>query len=161
MTDRIEGLGRERGATLREAAPASIIVQRRIEWPDTDASGRWHNTAAFRLIEVAETALLERLGLLKDVYGRLPRVHISADFRRLLEFRDLLDCAISVSAVGDSSITYDFEIRHDQDVCVEAEIIAVYVDEDGRPQPWPQRYRELLLGSGPQASELLTQEGSG
>ena len=30
---------------------ASIRIQRRIEWSDTDASGHWHNTAAFRMIE--------------------------------------------------------------------------------------------------------------
>ena len=24
---------------------ASIVIQRRIEWSDTDASGHWHNTA--------------------------------------------------------------------------------------------------------------------
>src|SRR5207247_4665598 len=46
---------------------ASIVVQRRIEWSDTDASGAWHNSAAFRFLEVAETALLDSLGILDDV----------------------------------------------------------------------------------------------
>src|SRR3989442_11857413 len=95
---------------IQVATPASIVVQRRIEWPDTDASGYHHNTAAFRFIEVAETALLERLGFLDDVYGRMPRVRIEADFLRLLRFRDLLDIRLEVAEVGASSVTYQFEM---------------------------------------------------
>ena len=131
------------------------MVQRRIEWPDTDASGRWHNTAAFRLIEVAETALLERLGLLDDVYGRLPRAHIAADFKRLLLFRDILDCSIAVDSVGGSSLTYHFEIRRGGDLCFEARVVTALVDDEGRPETWPDKYKELLLTSGPQSPELL------
>src|SRR5688500_12812436 len=96
---------------IQQPSPASIMVQRRIEWPDTDASGVYHNTAAFRFIEVAETALLERLGLLDDVYARLPRVHIEADFLRALRFRDVVDIELAVAGVGKSSITYEFQMR--------------------------------------------------
>ena len=137
------------------AAPASIVVQRRIEWPDTDASGRWHNTAAFRFVEVAETALLERLGLLHDVYGRLPRVRIEADFKKLLAFRDLVDISIEVTAVGNSSLTYDFEILKGGEVCVKAKVVAVLLHDDGHPARWSQRQRDILLGAGPQTPELL------
>src|SRR6266542_2123060 len=70
------------GRTATDRGPASIRLQRRIEWWDTDASGNYHNTAAFRLLESAETLLLGRLGLLHDVYGRLPRARLEADFRR-------------------------------------------------------------------------------
>src|SRR5207237_6626684 len=93
-------------------AAASIIVQRRIEWPDTDASGMYHNTAAFRFIEMAETALFERLGILHDVYGRLPRVHIEADFLAPLHFRDVVDIHLRVAVVGRTSATYEFEMSN-------------------------------------------------
>ena len=138
------------------SSPASIVVQRRIEWPDTDASGRWHNTAGFRLIEVAETALLERLGILDDVYGRLPRVHIEVDFKALLVFRDLVDCHIEVKRVGRTSLTYEFEIRKGGDVAMAAEISVVLLTAEGAKTQWPDRYRNLLLTSGPQVPELLT-----
>ena len=145
-----------RGPQSTSEAPASIVVQRRIEWPDTDASGRWHNTAAFRFVEVAETALLERLGLLDDVYGRLPRVRIEADFEKLLAFRDLVECSIEVVSVGTSSLTYDFEIRKDGETCVKAKVVAVLLEEDGRPTQWSKPHRDILLSAGPQAPELLT-----
>src|SRR5256885_17221943 len=83
--------------------PASIVVQRRIEWPDTDASGMYHNTAALRFIEVAETALLDRLGFVHQVYGRHPRVRIEADFLRPLRFRDLVGIELRVAEGGRTS----------------------------------------------------------
>jgi len=137
-------------------APASIVIQRRIEWSDTDASGRWHNTAAFRMFEWAETALFERLGMLEDVYGRLPRVHISADFKALLDHRDIVDVDLAVSSIGRSSITYAIQIRRGNEVSVDATVIAALVGhDDDAPVEWPQAYRDLLLTSGPQEPEVL------
>jgi 2-aminobenzoate-CoA ligase len=136
-------------------APASIRIQRRIEWSDTDASGHWHNTAAFRMIEWAETALFERLGILDDVYGHLPRVHISADFKSLLGHRDLLDITLAVAEVGRSSVTYDFSIERDGRECVRAVVVTALRTSEGESRPWPEEYRRLLATSGPQAPELL------
>ena len=141
---------------IQTSSPASILVQRRIEWPDTDASTNYHNTAAFRFIEVAETALLERLGFLEDVYGRLPRVHIEADFLRALRFRDIVDIDLSVAAVGASSITYQFEMRCEGDVAVRGKAVAALLTKaGGLPVRWPEEYRKLLLAAGPQAAERL------
>ena len=156
MTTHTDASVAARDPRATPTAPASILVQRRIEWPDTDASGRWHNTAAFRFVEVAETALLERLDLLDEIYGRLPRVRIEADFKKLLVFRDLIDCSIRIVDVGNSSLTYDFEILKEDEVCVKAKVVAVLVEEDGRPGAWSQRQRDILLRAGPQAPELLT-----
>ncbi len=144
---------------MGEGAPAAIVVQRRIEWPDTDASGNYHNTAAFRLIEVAETALLERLGLLADVYGRLPRAHLEADFLAPLVFRDLVDVHLRVAAVGVSSITYAFEMARHGELAVRGRAVAVLLAEArGKPVPWPEEHRRLLLSAGPQAPERLVTE---
>jgi YbgC/YbaW family acyl-CoA thioester hydrolase len=141
---------------IQTPSPASIQVQRRIEWPDTDASGMYHNTAAFRFIEVAETALLERLGFLDDVYGRLPRVHIEADFRQALRFRDVVDIELAVAGVGGSSITYEFEMRSDGEVAVSGRAVAVLLSAAGdRPVPWSEEHRRLLLSAGPQPPERL------
>jgi YbgC/YbaW family acyl-CoA thioester hydrolase len=142
---------------IQAATPASIVVQRRIEWPDTDASGYHHNTAAFRFIEVAETALLERLGFLDDVYGRMPRVHIEADFLRLLRFRDLLDIKLEVTEVGGSSVTYAFEMTCRGEVAVRGRAVAVLLGKrTRRPVRWTPKYRHLLLSAGPQVPERLS-----
>jgi YbgC/YbaW family acyl-CoA thioester hydrolase len=136
---------------------ASIVVQRRIEWPDTDASGHWHNTAAFRFVEVAETALLEKLGILQAIYGRLPRVQIEAEFKRLLSFRDIVDLHLSVARVGNSSVTYAFEIRKAGDLYARAKVVAVLLDESGQSTKWEPEHKRLLLEGGPQPAELLSE----
>jgi len=44
-----------------------------VAWVDTDAGGRIHFTAAFRWAELAETALMRRLGLIGATWGDYPR----------------------------------------------------------------------------------------
>lgn len=132
-------------------------MQRRIEWSDTDASGHWHNTAAFRLAETAETLLFSRLGILRDVYGRVPRVHIEADFLRVLRFPDTVEVDLAIQEVGESSITYDWRISRDGEACVRGRIVAVLVGEaGGEKASWSDEHRDVLLTSGPQRPELLT-----
>ena len=138
--------------------PASIRIQRRVEWSDTDASGAWHNTAAFRVMEAPEVALVDRLGMREDVYGRHPRAHIEADFLAPLWFRDVVDCEVRVAKVGRSSVTYDVEIRRGEDICVRGKLVAVLLDRiGGTPQPWSDEYRNLFETAGPQIGELLVE----
>jgi YbgC/YbaW family acyl-CoA thioester hydrolase len=138
--------------------PASITIRRRIEWSDTDASGWYHNTAAFRFMEAAETSLLARLGFIDDVYGRHPRVHIGADFLATLRFHDLVDVECRVSAVGSTSVTYEVEIRRGDEVCVRGRMVAVLLDRPGgEPVPWPDPYRRLLLEGGSQPGDDLAE----
>ncbi|MFL5797512.1 MAG: acyl-CoA thioesterase [Actinomycetota bacterium] len=139
-----------------DGEPASICIQRRIEWSDTDASGAWHNSAAFNIMESAEVTLVDRLGMREDVYGRHPRAHIEADFLAPLWFRDIVDCEVRVARVGRSSVTYDVEIRRGGEVCVRGRLVAVLLDRiGGTPQPWPEEYRRAFETAGRQPSERL------
>lgn len=136
--------------------PATIVVQRRIEWSDTDASGNYHNTTVIRLLESAESLLLSRLGFLHDVWERLPRVRLEIDFRRPLRFHDVVEVEMRVVALGRTSITYRLEIRKDGQVCVQARAVAVLITQvGGESVPWPEEYRTLLLTAGPQLTERL------
>lgn len=123
-------------------------VRRRVEWADTDASGHYHYGTALRLFEAAESELLERLGLLDEIYGRLPRVHASFDYRSVLWFRDDIEATVCVADVGRTSISYSFEALRDGERCIEGKVVAVLVDERGRPQPWPERHLKLLAPPG-------------
>ena len=107
------------------------------------------------MIEWAETALFERLGLLDDVYGHLPRVHISIDFKELLDHRDLVDVNLAIVELGRSSITYDFWIERNNKKCVKAKVVAALRTPDGARRTWPDEYRRLLATAGPQPPELL------
>lgn len=130
------------------AQEASVTVTRRIQWAETDASGWYHNTAVLLLIEEAEHVLLDRLGILHEVIARIPRVRIEVDFRRVLRFWDEVEVALAVQEVGESSITYRFEVRSGEEVCAEGKVVAVQVADDGKPAPWSDEHRRLLRTAG-------------
>lgn len=135
---------------------ASIRVQRRVEWSDTDASGIHHNTFIVRLAEAAEHALWRRLGH-RDTTMFVPRARIELDFLRPLRSGDLVEGEIAVEEIGRTSITFRFEARAEGEKVAEARIVGVLVSaETWKPVPWPDGAKEQLLGAGPQRPELLS-----
>jgi acyl-CoA thioester hydrolase len=131
--------------------PASVTVRRRIQWFDTDASRKYHNTAPLRLMEEAEAVLLDRVGLVREVYGWLPRAHISMDYLRPLHFWDEVEVGVEIDSVGRTSVTYTFSISHEGEVVARGRVVAVLIDEDAKPREWPEEWRRRLLESGPLA----------
>jgi YbgC/YbaW family acyl-CoA thioester hydrolase len=128
--------------------PPRVTIRRRIQWFDTDSSTKYHNTAPLRLMEEAEAALLDDLGIVREVYGWLPRAHVTVDYRRPLRFWDEVEVDAEVAELGRTSVTYRFRIRTGQDLRAEGTVVAVLIDEDGRPRPWPDEWRRLLTGGG-------------
>lgn len=140
-----------------DAQPASVVVERRIEWIDTDAAGHYHWSTAFRLAEAAESVLHERLGFRDETFGRTPRVNVRAEFRRILRFGELVEVEFGVAAVGRTSVTYAFRVSAAGELAASGEIVSVLLDRAaGRPQPWPAEWRAALTLGGPQAAERLT-----
>ena len=135
------------------ADPASITIQRRVEWGDTDAAGIYHWSTALRLAESAEAALHTALGFADRTFGVTPRLHISCDFSKPLRFNDVAEVELRVTEVGRTSQTHEVTIRHDATEVAKAKIVTCYLDPDsGRPAPWPDDIRELLTSAGPQMS---------
>lgn len=132
------------------AEHASIVVRRRVEWADTDASGKYHNTVAFKLAEQAETRLLDALGLVGEIYGYLPRVHMSVDLAEPLRFNDVVDVDLRVEAVGTSSLTYGFEVRREGRSVASGRMVAVLIDRSGKKREWSEDHRAVLTTAGEQ-----------
>jgi acyl-CoA thioester hydrolase len=135
------------------AEPASIVIRRRIQWFDTDASSKYHNTAPLRLMEEAEAVLLDRLGIVREVYGWLPRRRVEIDYHRPLRFWDEVEVHLQVLAVGGTSVTYGFRISRDNEDHAEGNVVAVLIDSEGRSLRWPEEWRRLLAESGPLTAE--------
>jgi acyl-CoA thioesterase FadM len=101
-------------------------------------------------MEEAEVALLDRLGILQDVYGKLPRAHASIDYQTPLRFWDECEVRVEVEDVGRTSVTYTFTITGPEgQVASQGRVVAVLVDDQVKPRAWPEEYRALLLESGP------------
>jgi YbgC/YbaW family acyl-CoA thioester hydrolase len=117
----------------------------RVGWVDTDAGGRIHFTAVFRWVEAAETALMRRLELMEG-WENFPRRHVEADYLKVLVFEDEVEVRLRVDRVGETSITYRWDLVKDADAYVSGTHTVVHVDEEGRPTPLPQQLRAQLDG---------------
>jgi acyl-CoA thioester hydrolase len=124
----------------------------RVQWVDTDASGRIHYTAALRYFEVAEHALM------RSIFGEvgagpgnrgfmMPRVHVEADYRSALRYPDEFDCTAQVASIGRTSVTYGYRaVCLDGEVCLEGKIVCVAVAADGVAMELPDDFRSALTG---------------
>ena len=119
------------------------VERLRVAWVDTDAGGRIHFSNAFRWAKQAETALRRDLGIL-DGWGGYPRRQVEAEYRQVLRFEDEIEVRIYPERLGQTSITWRFEITRGGELCIDGRMVVVHVDEDGRPTPLTTRERELL-----------------
>ncbi|MEV6582548.1 acyl-CoA thioesterase [Streptomyces sp. NPDC051582] len=134
-----------------------VVIERRVEWPDTDAAGHYHHSTVVRWVEAAEAVLLRRLGL-AHLFGSTPRVHFEADYRARLWFGEAVRIELSVAKVGSSSLTYVFTVTGEENVeaATGRMVIAHSAARAAGTTPWPADVREVLTKSGPQAPELRT-----
>ena len=120
--------------------------RRRVAWVDTDAGGRIHFTAVFRWAEAAETELRRKLGLLGD-WPDYPRRHVEAEYLSVLRFDDEVELRLAPECVGETSITWTWEITREGELCVRGRHTVVHVDGSGRPAPLPSNVRDALYRS--------------
>jgi acyl-CoA thioester hydrolase len=131
-------------ATERRGRAGSVVVACRVEWVDTDASGHHHNAAVLRWFEVAEARLLERAGLLHEIYGHLPRTRIEVEFVRSLHFGDAVAMEAWVDELGATSLTYGFELRRDDQLAACGSVAVALRSPEGGARLWPAEWRRLL-----------------
>ncbi|WP_020550174.1 acyl-CoA thioesterase [Embleya scabrispora] len=131
----------------------SVVIERRVEWQDTDAAGHYHYSSVQRWVEAAEAVLLRRLGV-AELFGRIPRVHFEADYRERLWFGESVHAALRVVRVGASSLHYAFEVRGTQGVAATGRLSVVHCPPDAKgASPWPDEIRAALSRGGPQRPE--------
>ena len=128
----------------------------RIQFVDTDASGRIHYTAILRHFEKAEVEFFRHLGIpynhitMQEI--SLPRVHVEADYLRALTYDDPVEIEVTVPRVGEKSFTLGFDVLHEGQLAVRGKIVVACMDRaTQRSCPLPARMKEELLrcvGSG-------------
>lgn len=140
----------------------SVVIERRVEWPDTDAAGHYHHSTVVRWVEAAEAVLLRRLGL-SHLFGSTPRVHFEADYRARLWFGEAVRTELRVTAVGTSSLHYAFTVRGEEgtEAASGRMVIAHSAARATGTTPWPAEVREVLTKAGPQAPELIENHRGG
>ena len=120
----------------------------RVNFSDTDASGRAHFTAILVYAERAEHDLLRSHGIDVLVPGKSgwPRASVRCDYRKPLFFDDPVAVKLALQGVGRSSLSWSFEILHSgtREVAATGEIVTVKVNEQGVPMELPASEREAL-----------------
>lgn len=121
---------------------------REVAFSDTDASGWMHFPHAFRYFELAEHEFLKESGLLvfDRAQGGWPRVKATCQYHHPLVTGDRIEVQLSVSRVGTSSVTWDFEIRRIADSIRASygSVTTVRVNGEGKPQPLSAEERAVF-----------------
>lgn len=122
---------------------AAIVVERVVEWADTDASGHAHNSLATRLLESAEWELMRDAGL-AGLLPSMPRVRIAFDFRARLFAGDPVAVELRLRGMGRTSLTWDMSARTaDGTTAITGEAVVVHAPGPVA-EPWPEGVREAL-----------------
>jgi len=120
-------------------------VVRRIEFADTDASGRAHFAAVLRHVEAAEHECLRRAEVpvgYED--GGWPRVRVECEYLRPLAFGDEFTVVLHPAPCGKTSLAWQFEVHLAQEVVVRGSVVTVLVDAEGKPRVVPAEWRQRL-----------------
>jgi acyl-CoA thioesterase FadM len=124
----------------------AIVVERVVEWSDTDASGHVHNGIAGRLLEAAEAELMRRLDL-TALMPHMPRVRTVAEFRSRLYFGQTVRAELSLATIGRTSLTWSLRVRDPEGVeAITAEAVVVHAPGPSAV-PWPEDARAKLVAA--------------
>jgi acyl-CoA thioester hydrolase len=104
---------------------------RRVEFRDTDAAGIMHFSAFFTMMEEVEHELLRSLGfsvVMRDSAGEViswPRAAAQCDFRGTASFEEILDVSVTITRLGEKSVTYAFVVARDVQRIAEGKLTVV------------------------------------
>jgi len=71
---------------------------------------------------------------------------VEAEFLKVLVFEDEVEIRIRAERLGETSITWAFEITRDGELCVRGTLVVVHVNDEGRPAPLTEKERAALSG---------------
>ncbi|GAA1857667.1 hypothetical protein GCM10009715_01580 [Paeniglutamicibacter psychrophenolicus] len=132
------------------AGLAGSVLDRHIEWIDTDAAGHQHNSVVMRFVEAAEAKLFRELGVV-SYFGNAPRVRHEIDYRAKLYFGQRVSTAVAIEHVGTSSMSFAFKVwGHPHEgrqavLAAEGRFVTVCVPEGTeKSAPWPAGIRRAL-----------------
>ena len=128
--------------------PASIELERRLRWADSDAAGRLHFPRIFEIVEEAESELVRSIEwpMNRSLGYDFPRVHVECQFLRVLELDAKFRLRLTVGKLGRTSIRYDFQVFDADDELAIEGTMTVVVLQHGKPTEIPPTLRKALEG---------------
>jgi acyl-CoA thioester hydrolase len=149
------------GGAARSAVVALGVFRTQVQWIDTDASGIYHNTTVARFVESAEAALFAERGI-DGYFPVAPRVRYEASFDAPLRFGQQATAIVELVDLGQSSMTFDFEIWGEpfrgrpRTRAAHGRYVTVHVtgqpSDEIRSTPWPDEWVAALMDKGEEPS---------
>jgi YbgC/YbaW family acyl-CoA thioester hydrolase len=126
--------------------PASIELERRLRWADSDAAGRLHFPRIFEIVEEAESELVRSIDwpMNRSMGFDFPRAHVECQFKRVLMLDDPFRLRLSVGKLGRTSIRYDFQVFDREGELALDGTMTVVVVQHGTPTEIPASLRAAL-----------------
>jgi acyl-CoA thioester hydrolase len=89
-----------------------------------------------------------RMRFFRDVVGQL-RIdtviaNLEVDYERPIRLPDAVEVGVGVVEIGETSLTLANDIRANGEPAASGRTTQVIVDEDGRPTPLPDEWRDAL-----------------
>jgi len=122
-----------------------------VAFSDTDASGWVHFSKILTYAERAEHDFLASSGI--SVFNRgkggWPRVKISCEYKKPLEYADQMEVVLGLDHVGGTSLCWNFEIlKNGGELAARGEMVTVKVDHAGKVTPLSTEERNILERTG-------------
>ena len=126
--------------------PASIELERRLRWADSDAAGRLHFPRIFEIVEEAESELVRKIGwpMNRSMGYDFPRVNIECRFMRVLELDAPFKLRLTAGRLGRTSIRYDYQVFDAVGELAIEGAMTLVVLQNGRPVEIPETLRAAL-----------------
>jgi acyl-CoA thioester hydrolase len=127
----------------------TVIREIATRWMDNDEYGHVNNTVYFSYFDTAINGwLIDATGV--DI-RKLPAIGIVAEvscrYLKEIRFPEVIEVAIDIEKLGNSSIVYDLKIHTKAGLAATGRFVHVYVDsETRRPVPIPDVVREVVAG---------------
>ena len=118
-----------------------------VSFSDTDASGWVHFSRILVFAERAEHDFLKLagIGVFESGRGGWPRVRVVCDYKRPLRFQDAIEVEIDLKEIGNTSLTWRFEIKKgDGELAATGEMVSVKVNDSGAASHITKAEKELL-----------------
>lgn len=130
--------------------PSGTLSHIRVRYSETDAQGIVYHGQFFTYFEVGRLDLLlsivgnaEHAG---KIWEKLAIVSAQCDYKRAIQFPDIIDVETRVTKVGKTSFQFGYRIHNsERNLVAEGQTTLVYTNRNNVPSIIPFNFRQKLL----------------
>lgn len=124
-----------------------MVVEIGVRYRDLDPLGHVNNAVFLSYLEVARVEYFRRLGLLEASLGAGGApvvVRAEVDYKRPINYGDLVKVGVRVSRVGRTSFDMRYELRAGVELAALARTVHVLLGASGKPRRIPKSLRSRI-----------------